>query len=1024
MTIPLNTHLKKESSRVLVVNDDRTQLLRISRILEKQNLEVLRFSDGSEVIEYLDQSERADLIITDLHMPQVDGWKLCRLIRSSDYRDYNECPILATSAVFCGEEAVSLAAGVGADAMLRAPFTSAELIRCANQLLGGEVPSIKTNVLIIPPPEKTFRGLAGCFKRFGYEVIEESNPAVAVKHFEVWHPAVVIVWHGHGEDVLEPILSRAKPETQFVANLVMIDEDWEGSQVKYLMAGADACVRTSSEPDYVVSLTEKMSRVRELLRLQDLLEIRTDEVRAQKETLKGLMEGIPDAAIVYERDGTIRAFNDACSKLFCSTAAKLVGRKITDFLEAEELQASMGAGWDEVIVAYYEGSVLTRSGTSLEVQVHHNPIKYKGRWATLAILRESLTGLDAYEPSRGSESIFPIVTESTHDWEFWRSPEGHFLHSSPTCKSITGYDPYEFEMDVDFLQRLAHPEDLQKIPEPTEDVSDDVLEAEFRIIDRNGETRWLAYKSRPVYDDNGNYLGCRGAMRDLTRHKEIENEKERLVAAVEQFTESIAITDLDGRLEYYNAAFETSMLAYNKISLHSVYDMIQAPPIAEAVARGAFWSGRRNRTTRQNIKRVVEVTMSPIRDTQGDIRNLVWSERDITAEVEIQERLMQAQRMEAIGTLAGGVAHDFNNLLSGILGYSSLLKGEPSSWHDVQQAAEVIERAAHRAADLTQKLLGFARQGKHKNESFSVHECIAEVLTLLTRTTDPKITIEGILDATNPWILGDSSQVGQVLLNLAINATHAIENSGRLTIFSRNILPADVPFACESGEAFEEFIEIRVEDTGCGIPQEQLQRIFEPFYTTKEKGSGLGLAMVYGIVQNHGGAVNVESKQGLGTTFTLYFPSHHCGDPGLAQPTKAPEVISGNGRILVIDDEEIVRNIAAKMLTRIGYEVDIMSDGNEAVDYYREHYKEIDLVIVDMMMPRMDGRECFRTLKSINPDVRAILASGYSHNQTVQEIMDEGLIGFIGKPFDFQQIASVVKQAIGTDKKEEEQDAC
>ena len=193
----MNAHFKKENYRVLVVNDDRTQLLRISRILEKQNLEVLRFSNGAEVVAYLDRRERADLIVTDLHMPEVDGWKLCRLVRSREYGPYNDTPVLATSAVFCGEEAQSLTAGLGANALLRAPFTSAELIRCVKDLLTGEIPSIRTRLLLIPFPGKKFRGLANCFRRFGYEVLEESDAELALKHLEVWKPAVVIIDHDH-----------------------------------------------------------------------------------------------------------------------------------------------------------------------------------------------------------------------------------------------------------------------------------------------------------------------------------------------------------------------------------------------------------------------------------------------------------------------------------------------------------------------------------------------------------------------------------------------------------------------------------------------------------------------------------------------------------------------------------------------------------------------------------------------------------------------------------------------------------
>lgn len=1015
----LNTSFKKDNSRVLVINDDRTQLLRTSRVLEKQNLEVIRFDKGSDVIAYLDRQDRADLIVTDLHMPGIDGWQLCRLLRSRDYADYNDIPILATSAVFCGEEAQNLTAGLGANAFLRAPFTSAELIRCCSELLTGETPLVKTKLLMIPPPSRTFRGLASCFQRFGYKVITERDLEVAFDHLETWNPAVVIVWHGHDRKVLERILSRQRDTVTFTASLVILDDEWTGSQVELLEAGADACVRSEVDPDYIVSLTEKMSRARTVLQVQSLLESQALELRAQKEAFRRLLEGIPDAAAICDSQGHVQMLNDSCSRLLRTNTAKVVGRRVTDFLIAEELQSSIKAGPRDAVCESYP-ACLQLSGSTLDVQVFQSPVKCKSEAAYLIILKQEQDAEEnSYRPVPPGNSKFPTAPENSYDWEFWRSPEGHFLYSSPICKKITGYEPFEFEMDVNFLHRIAHPEDTNLVPKPDEETSDDVLETEFRIVDKAGSTRWLAYKSRPVYDDNGHYLGCRGAMRDHTLHKQLENEKERLIKAVEQFTDAIAITDLEGRLEYSNSAFERTIGRECGTYLGDVYDMVDAPPISDAINQGAVWSGRRERQFSDGTTRLVEVTMSPVRDHLGAICNLVLSERDVTAEVEMQDRVLQAQRMEAIGTLAGGVAHDFNNLLSGILGYSSLLKGESSSWQEIQQAATVIEKAARRAADLTQKLLGFARQGKHKHEPFSIHESIAEVLMLLSRTTDPKVMIDGVLDAENPWLLGDPGQLGQVLLNLAINATHAIENGGHLTIYTRNVCSRETPMLGDSDHLTNEYIEVRIVDTGMGIPEEHLQRIFEPFYTTKDKGSGLGLAMVYGIVQNHDGAVTVESEVGRGTTFTLCFPSHHNQTRAAKVLAPLSPVRQGRGRILVVDDEEIVRNIAAKMLTRIGYDVDTAADGHEAVEYYSKNFNETDLVIVDMVMPRMNGRECFTALRQINPSIRAILVTGYSHNQAVQDVLDEGLLGFIGKPFDLQEIAATVEQTIRKQTEEE-----
>ena len=677
-------------------------------------------------------------------MPEIDGWKLCRLIRSREFEPYNDIPILATSAVFAGEEAESLTAGLGANALLAAPFTAAELVGCVNELLHGNAPNICSKVLIMPPPGGSFRGLVSAFRRCGYETLEEP-PEQAGRYLDVSRPDVAIVWEGHPAGSLDKLLQRSWEATSPCVSIVVLDEDSPTGQLTWLKSGADACVRMPLEPDYLVNLAEKLSRVRAMLRIQDLLEQRSEELRASQETFQLLFEGIPDAVVVYGRSGTILGINENGARQLESYPSNLVGRKIWDLLISEEVTSSLNAGWTDGKPCSYNAICASCSGVSFEVEVHQRPIRFRGEPATLVVIKDVTEELVARQAVRMSETKCKIIADNTYDWEFWRSPQGHFLYSSPACKRISGYDPFEFEMDVNFLQRIVHPEDASLIPDSDDSESDESIETEFRIVDKNGNTRWVAYMSRPVYDERGNLLGTRGAIRDLTHHKEIENERERLVAAIEQCAERIAITDLEGRLEYVNPAFERAMGPDEGYRLGSVYTLFDDPEIQLAIQGATVWTGRRCTVDEAGRHHTREVTLSPVRDRSDILRNFAWVERDVTSELELQERLLQAQRMEAIGTLAGGVAHDFNNLLSGILGYSSLLKSGPTCQEETVHAANVIETAARRAADLTQKLLGFARQGKHQHEPFSVHDAVAEVLTLLSRTTDRKILSEGLL---------------------------------------------------------------------------------------------------------------------------------------------------------------------------------------------------------------------------------------------------------------------------------------
>jgi signal transduction histidine kinase/ActR/RegA family two-component response regulator len=395
------------------------------------------------------------------------------------------------------------------------------------------------------------------------------------------------------------------------------------------------------------------------------------------------------------------------------------------------------------------------------------------------------------------------------------------------------------------------------------------------------------------------------------------------------------------------------------------------------------------------------------------IGRVIERSRSEVALRESEEQLRHSQKMEAVGTLAGGVAHDFNNILTGILGHAELLKSKSKPGDTAYRAAEIIEKAGRRAADLTRQLLGFARKGKHQTIPVDVHATIKEVIGLLFHTIDKKISITLDIHATQALLLGDPGQIQQVILNLAVNARDAMPDGGSL-LFKTEMVTLDEEYHRKHPDVVPgRYLELTITDTGHGIPREVMGRIFEPFYTTKEpgKGTGMGLAMVYGIVRNHGGSIEVKSEVGTGTTFTIHLPmsAQTIADPEVAVGIGATH---GSGNILIVDDEEVVRNLSREFLSSLGYSVALCIDGQEAVDYYATGPKDIDLVLIDMVMPRMNGRDCFRHLKKINPAVKAILLSGYGLNATVQEAMDEGMFAFIEKPYQLNDLSEVVARAL------------
>jgi len=388
-----------------------------------------------------------------------------------------------------------------------------------------------------------------------------------------------------------------------------------------------------------------------------------------------------------------------------------------------------------------------------------------------------------------------------------------------------------------------------------------------------------------------------------------------------------------------------------------------------------------------------------------------WAKEE---KAQLEAQLLQTQKMEAVGRLAGGIAHDFNNVLTGVMGYADLLKLKSKPGDEVFEAASVIAKAAERAAELTDQLLGFARGGKYQNVPVDVQGLIQEALQLLARTLGKDISINQHLHAPGTAVLGDPSQVEQVILNLAVNARDAMPNGGELTVATDVVELNEESAPQHPGAKVGTYIAVSVSDTGCGMPANVLPRIFEPFFTTKEKpeGTGMGLAMVYGIVRNHGGFVEAESELGVGSTFRVWLPiSTRSGETYGARKTDRP--VRGSGLVMLVDDEELVRDTATRILTSLGYEVLGTPGGEEAVAAYRRSGGEIDVVILDMVMPDLDGRSTLRALKEIDPDVRVILSTGYGLDTEAQQIMDEGACGFVQKPYEVARLSQVVARALG-----------
>ena len=573
----------------------------------------------------------------------------------------------------------------------------------------------------------------------------------------------------------------------------------------------------------------------------------------------------------------------------------------------------------------------------------------------------------------------------------------------------------------------GHPQDAV-FPEPiaarhTAAVREVVSTGEPRDSEnRDFRGLWLETRLHPVKDRQGEVVAVIGISRDVTARHTLRESERRHRATIEHAKIGIGNLSLDGRFVSVNERL-CAILGHGAEDLMrtALRDVLAPDEPSDFDARlrdlsegrGTSFAREAHCLRRDGSSVWVHAALSLVRDDCDQPLEIVAILEDVSARRLLEERLRQAEKLEAIGQLAGGVAHDFNNQLTAIIGYADLLLNKLADGRLRHYATAILE-SARRSADLTRQLLAFARKGQFQRATVDVHSLLREVASILERSIDKRIRIERILRAAAPLVVGDASLLQNALLNLALNARDAMPDGGRL------VLETDtVAIGPETKEAHPPelgpgtYVAITVSDTGCGMSDAVRARLFEPFFTTKEpgKGTGLGLAAVFGTIQRHGGAIAVTSAVGRGSTFRVFLPA-------MPQAETEDRVLTGGeatatrGRVLVIEDERLVRELAAETLAAEGFTVETSDNGRAGVEHYRSHWQEIDLVILDLVMPEMHGAEVFGWLRRINPAARVLVASGYTSEGEVQSLVARGAVAFIQKPFDRALLLRRVSEAL------------
>jgi hypothetical protein len=626
------------------------------------------------------------------------------------------------------------------------------------------------------------------------------------------------------------------------------------------------------------------------------------------------------------------------------------------------------------------------------------------------------------EALKMSEERYQILAEILPIGIFRTDKEGVGVYVNNKLCEITGLTK-EDAFGEGWKQKV-HPEDRERVVSKWTAAVKARMPAkeEYRFVRPDGKTVWVFAESIPDIGDDGEFKGYVGTLTDITERKLSEGKIRFQASLLDQVRNSVIATDLDENIIYWNKyAEEIYQWKEEEVLGKHVIDVVVPEEFRKGVgemmrstADTGHWEGDVLGKKKDGTTFPVYLVLSAVRDDNGKVIGCVGVGADITEKKMLERRLLRAQRLESIGTLAGGIAHDLNNILQPIMLSIQLLKPGISG-EKYERILNVVESSAERGADLIKQVLSFARGVDSTKQSLNVKYLISDVLKIMKETFPKSIEIKTYTDGEIRNISGDYTQLHQVLLNICVNARDAMQAGGELSISTRNVSTGEDDGGDYYGMEPGEYVEITISDTGSGIPPEVMDKIFDPFFTTKaqDKGTGLGLSTAYGIIKEHGGHIHAESVIGRGSKFIICLPAI----PAKTQPESGAyedmDVATGTGEtVLIVDDEPAVLDITRAILEEFGYKVLTANNGHEALDVISDSKKRIDAAIVDMMMPVIGGKTVIRSLKKKRPSLKIIIASGYQKEHELVTMDENPADAFLNKPYSAETLLRTVDEVL------------
>jgi PAS domain S-box-containing protein len=632
-------------------------------------------------------------------------------------------------------------------------------------------------------------------------------------------------------------------------------------------------------------------------------------------------------------------------------------------------------------------------------------------------MRYAMERQRAEKALRQSEERFRSLSASAPIGIYQTDADGMCIYTNDLWQEISGLTLEESLGDG--WVKSIHPEDRQILLDKWHQFvcGDSEFSLEFRFLTSAGDVRWVFGRATPMQSEGGKIIGYVGVNEDITARKQAEEKIREQAALLDVTTDAIVVRDLENRILFWNKGAEhlygwqeSQVCGQNASELF--YQ--ETPPEVETALLTTMnkgkWQGELSKLTCSGKEILVESRWTLVLDQQGKPQSILTVDTDITEKKQLESQFFRTQRLESIGTLASGIAHDLNNILTPILAVSQLLPMKfPDADEQTQHLFEILEDSTKRAADLVKQVLSFTRGVQGKRIHLQMRHLIKELSKILKETFPKSIDVSLDIPQKLWMVSGDSTQLHQVLMNLCVNARDAMQEGGKLTIVGENLL-IDENYARMHLEAkVGPYIAIAVSDTGIGIPSDTLERIFEPFFTTKEvgKGTGLGLATVLGIVKSHGGFINVYSEEGQGTCFKVYLPAVEGVE---TQQEEDLQLAIGNGQlILIVDDESSITEITRASLEAYNYRTMIACDGIEAIATFAQNKDIIHVVLMDMMMPSLDGLTAIKAMQKINSNVKIIASSGLMSSHKLVEAQAAGIKAFLSKPYTVKELLNTLQ---------------